>query len=74
MNGFTDMLQRGAVLLGFASPEIAYAYIGVLFASLFCVIYGLITWNMGRKRKTTRVRSSKRGRWVKKGRRPRRRR
>lgn len=70
MNEFTDMLQRNGVLLGFASPEIACAYIGSLLASLLCVIYGLITWNRGRKRKTTRVRSSKRGRRVKKGRRP----
>jgi hypothetical protein len=54
MNEFIDMLQSNDILLGFASAEIGYAYLGSLFASLLCVVYGLITWNTGRK--ATRVR------------------
>jgi hypothetical protein len=49
MNALIDMLHNNDVLLGFASVEIKYAYLGSLFATLLCVIYGLITWNMGRK-------------------------
>ncbi|MBW2039829.1 MAG: hypothetical protein JRI46_09570 [Deltaproteobacteria bacterium] len=32
-------------MLGFASIEMACAYIGCVFAALFCIIYGLIMWN-----------------------------
>jgi hypothetical protein len=80
MNDFTDMLQNGGVLLGFASTGIAYAYIGSLLASLLCVFYGLILWNRGkrvrqvrspRRRRWTRVRSLRGGGRVKKGRGPR---
>jgi hypothetical protein len=54
MNELIDILQSDGILLGFASAEIGYAYLGLLFVTLICVIYGLITWNTGRK--ATRVR------------------
>jgi hypothetical protein len=67
-----NMFQGIGGILGFASAEIAWAYIGCILASLLCVIYGLIQWN--REGKATRIRRSKRGGWMKKGKCPRRRR
>ena len=55
--------------MGFASPEIAYAYIGSLLVALLCVIYGLISWKDWGKlmqgRRPRRVRRGKKGarRW-----------
>ena len=66
-----NMFQGIGGILGFAGAEIGWAYIGCILASLLCVIYGLIPWS--RLGKITRVRSSRRGRRVKKVRRPRRR-
>jgi len=34
-------------MLGFASTEMALAFICCILAPLFCVIYGLIMWNKG---------------------------
>jgi hypothetical protein len=48
MTGFTDMLQSGEFLLGFASTGIVFAYIGSILASLLCVFYGLILWGQGK--------------------------
>jgi len=70
MSEFTDIFQTGGGLLGFASPEIAYAYIGSFLVALFCVIYGLISW---KERGKAAFRRSRRPRRVKKGKRPRRR-
>ena len=51
--------------MGFASPEIAYAYIGSLLVALLCVIYGLISWKDWGKvmqgRRPRRVRRGKKG-------------
>jgi hypothetical protein len=62
-----DSLQEIGGLLGFASDGIVWAYIGCILASLLCVIYGLIQWNRGGE-------SSRRGKRITKGKRPRRRR
>jgi hypothetical protein len=67
-----NMFQGIEGILGFSSAEIAWAYIGCILASLLCVVYGLIPWS--RHGRITRVRSSRRGGRVKKGKRPRRRR
>jgi hypothetical protein len=67
-----NMFQGMGGILGFASAEIGWAYSGCILASLLCVIYGLIQWN--REGKVTRIRRSKRGGWMKKGKRPRQRR
>jgi hypothetical protein len=64
-----NMFQGIEGILGFSSAEIAWAYIGCILASLLCVIYGLIQWN--REGKVTRIRRSKRGGGMKKGKRPR---
>ena len=69
---FTDIFQPGGGLLGFAGPEIAYAYIGSLLVALLCVIYGLISWKDWRK--LMQGRRPRRARRVKRGKRPRRRR
>lgn len=71
---FTDIFQKGGGLLGFASPEIAYAYIGSLLVTLLCVIYGLLSWKERRKAAFRRLRRPRRVRPVKKGTRRRRRR
>jgi hypothetical protein len=69
---FTDILHRGGGLLGFASPEIAYVYIGSLLVTLLCVIYGLLLWkDWGKVMQGRRPRRVRRG---KKSKRPRRRR
>jgi NADH:ubiquinone oxidoreductase subunit 2 (subunit N) len=62
-----NMLQEIGGMLGFASNEMAWAYLGCMLASLLCVIYGLITWNRGERR-------SRRVRRATMGKRPRRRR
>jgi NADH:ubiquinone oxidoreductase subunit 2 (subunit N) len=62
-----NMLQEIGGMLGFASNEMAWAYLGCMLVSLFCVIYGLIHWNRGEKR-------SRRVKRATKGKRPRRRR
>ena len=63
-----NMFQGVEGKLGFASAEIAWAYIGCILASLLCVIYGMMQWN--REGKGTRKRIARRGRRVKKGKRP----
>jgi len=73
MNEVTDILQRGWGLLGFASSEIAYVYIGSLLVALLCVIYGLLSWKEAVKAAFRRSRRPRRVRRVKKGKRPRRR-
>ena len=50
MADFTDMMQGGERLLGFASTGVAYAYIGSILASLLCVLYGLTLWAQERGR------------------------
>lgn len=40
-----DGLRNLGILLGFASDQMAWAYIGCIVATLLCVMYGLITWN-----------------------------
>jgi hypothetical protein len=67
-----NMFQGIGGILGFASAEIGWAYIGCILASLLCVVYGLIQWN--RDGKSTRKRRASRGRRVKRGGRPRRKR
>ena len=62
-----NLLREIGDRLGFASNEIAWAYLGCMLVSLLCVIYGLITWIRGGKR-------SRRGKRVTKGKRHRRRR
>ena len=69
---FTDIFQTGGGLLGFASLEIAFAYIGSLLVTLLCVIYGLISWKDWGK--IVQRRRPRRMRRVKKKKRPRRRR
>jgi hypothetical protein len=54
-------------MVGFASNEMAWAYLGCMLISLLCVYYGLIQW----------IRDwvhHKRGKWKKKSKHPRRRR
>ena len=63
-----NMFQGVGGMLGFTSAEIAWAYIGCILASLLCVIYGMMQWN--REGKGTRKRIARRGRRVKKGKRP----
>ena len=63
-----NMFQGVEGMLGFTSAEIAWAYIGCILASLLCVIYGMMQWN--REGKGTRKRIARRGRRVKKGKRP----
>lgn len=74
MSEFTDIFQTGGGLLGFAGPEIAYAYIGSLLVCLLCVIYGLLSWKEGGKAAFRRSRRPRRVRRVKQGTRKRRRR
>ncbi|OGP82070.1 MAG: hypothetical protein A2Z08_02320 [Deltaproteobacteria bacterium RBG_16_54_11] len=66
MQELIDAFADIGTLLGFAGAGIAYAYIGSLLASLLCVFYGLLLWNPGQP--VRRVRSSRRGGTVKKGR------
>lgn len=66
MTGFTDMMQSGEILLGFASTGIAYAYIGSILASLLCIFYGLILWGQGKV--ATRVQRWQKRRPMRKGR------
>ena len=54
-------------MLGFASNEMAWAYLGCILVSLLCVLYGLITW-------ISDGMCSRRGKRITKGKRPRRRR
>jgi hypothetical protein len=61
------LLREIGGMVGFASNEVAWAYLGCMLASLLCVCYGLITW----------IRDGERPRRVKRatqGKRPRRRR
>jgi hypothetical protein len=44
MQGLLDTFTGMGAQLGFASTGIAYAYIGVILASLLCVCYGLVFW------------------------------
>jgi hypothetical protein len=58
------LLREIGGMVGFASNEIAWAYLGCMLASLLCVIYGLILWNRGEKlpRRRKRVTQGKRPR------------
>ena len=62
-----NLLREIGGMLGFASNEMAWAYLGCMLISLLCVIYGLIQWIRGGM-------CSRRGKRVTKGKRPRRRR
>jgi len=66
MQELIDAFAEIGTLLGFAGAGIAYAYIGSLLASLLCVFYGLLLWNQGKP--VRRMRSSRRGGTVRKGR------
>jgi hypothetical protein len=70
MNDLIDTLQNVGFLLGFASTGIAYAFIGLILASLLCVFYGLVFWAQGqiaagvqRWQKRRPMRKGRRLRW-----------
>jgi hypothetical protein len=66
MQELLDVFTGFGPQLGFASTGIAYAYIGSILASLFCVFYGLVLWLQGKV--ATRVRRWQKRRPVRKGR------
>jgi hypothetical protein len=48
MQELLDVFTGFGTQLGFASTGIAYAYIGLILASLLCVFYGLVLWLQGK--------------------------
>ena len=48
MQELLDVFTGMGTQLGFTSAGIAYAYIGLILASLLCVFYGLVLWIQGK--------------------------
>jgi hypothetical protein len=44
MQALIDAFQGMGTALGFTSRSIAYAYIGLILASLLCIFYGVVVW------------------------------
>ena len=73
MRELFDVFTGLGTQLGFASTGIAYAYIGLILASLLCLFYGLVLWLQGklatvvqrwhRRRPLRRGRGLRRRRW-----------
>ena len=59
-----NLLREIGSVLGFASNEMAWAYLGCILVTLLCIIYGLIQWirGWGRPRRGRRVTQRKRPR------------
>jgi hypothetical protein len=47
MQGLLDIFAGMGAQLGFPSTGIAYAYIGLILATLLCICYGLFVWVRG---------------------------